>query len=104
MKLTFVLLAAFTSTPVSIGLQQTQYTSLDTADYQFVCAETQSGIVGERHIEIQCIVTNAGMIVQLLHRDLFMSITIHITQYLYDFYKIFFCNRHNSPEWHSVVY
>ena len=46
---------------MSIGLQQTQYSILDSADYQFLCAEIQSGSVAERDIEIHYTVTDTGM-------------------------------------------
>lgn len=38
--------------PVGIGLQNTQYTVSDTADYAFVCAKVQSGSVAGRDIMI----------------------------------------------------
>ena len=46
---------------MTIGLQQSQYTVVETADYQFVCAEVQSGSVAGRDIEIDYTVHDAGM-------------------------------------------
>ena len=46
--------------PVTIGLQYTQYTISDTADYEFVCAEVQSGSVACREILINYVVEDDG--------------------------------------------
>ena len=53
-------LAAPVVAVVTIGLQHTQYTVSDTAEYEFVCAEVQSGSVAERDITIQYSVTDYG--------------------------------------------
>ena len=54
---------ALTVTPVTIGLQLTQYSAVETEDYQFVCATVQSGDVAGRDIEISYVVEDYGMIV-----------------------------------------
>ena len=56
-------LAAFTTTPVTIGIQQLQYSVQDTADYQFVCAEVMSGSIAGRDIILRYVVSDAGMLV-----------------------------------------
>ena len=53
-------------TPVSIGLQQTAYSVLESEDYQFVCAEVQSGDVAEREIEIDFVIDNSGNVANIL--------------------------------------
>ena len=57
-----IICLAPTVAPVSIGLQQSQYSVLETEDYQFVCAEVQSGDVAGREIEINYIVEDSGML------------------------------------------
>ena len=58
----FIFLTAFTTTPVTIGLQQLQYSNQDTADYQFVCAEVMSGSIAGRDITLHYVVSDAGML------------------------------------------
>ncbi|CAI8052979.1 Extracellular matrix protein 3, partial [Geodia barretti] len=48
-----------TVTPVSIGLQMTEYSVIEPEDYQFVCAEVQSGDVAGRDIEIDFVVEDS---------------------------------------------
>ena len=54
------LFTAFSVTPVTIGLQETQYSVPDTADYKFVCAEVQSGSIDGRDIDIVYSVRDDG--------------------------------------------
>lgn len=56
---------AFTVTPVTIGLQETQYSVPDTAEYKFVCAELQSGSIDGRDIDIVYSVRDNGMYLSL---------------------------------------
>lgn len=51
---------AFTVTPVTIGLEETQYSVPETADYKFVCAELQSGSIDGRNIDIVYSVKDDG--------------------------------------------
>ena len=54
------------TTPVTIGLQESQYSVTESEDYQFVCAEVQSGDVAGRDIEIDFVVENSGKVASLL--------------------------------------
>ena len=56
----FFSFTATITTAVTIGLQESQYTVVETEDYQFVCAEVQSGDVSGREIEIDYIVEDSG--------------------------------------------
>ena len=93
---TFVLFTALTTTPVTIGLEQLQYTVSDTTDYQFVCAEVRFGSVAGRDIEMQYIVSDAGM--QYNYRKSYCGV--------YMYYQVYSTkNRwHSSSEWHPVIY
>ena len=57
-----ILFLAPTVTPVSIGLQMTEYSVIEPEDYQFVCAEVQSGDVAGRDIEIDFVVEDSGIV------------------------------------------
>ena len=57
-----ILFLAPTVTPVSIGLQTTEYSVIEPEDYQFVCAEVQSGDVAGRDIEIDFVVGDSGIV------------------------------------------
>ena len=57
-----ILFLAPTVTPVSIGLQMTEYSVIEPENYQFVCAEVQSGDVAGRDIEIDFIVEDSGIV------------------------------------------
>ena len=50
------------TTPVTIGLQESQYTVTESEDYQFVCAEVQSGDVAGRDIEIDFVIDDSGIV------------------------------------------
>ncbi|CAI8052157.1 hypothetical protein GBAR_LOCUS28549, partial [Geodia barretti] len=50
---------AVITTPVTIGLQESQYTVTESEDYQFVCAEVQSGDVAGRDIEIDFVIDDS---------------------------------------------
>ena len=52
------------TTPVTIGLQESQYSVTESEDYQFVCAEVQSGDVAGRDIEIDFVVENSGKVAE----------------------------------------
>ena len=54
------------TTPVTIGLQESQYSVTESEDYQFVCAEVQSGDVAGRDIEIDFVIENSGKVASLL--------------------------------------
>jgi len=47
-----------TATPVTIGLQQTVYSVLETDGHQVVCVEIQSGDIAGRTIEFNYSTTN----------------------------------------------
>lgn len=49
-----------TATLVGIGLEITEYTVHDNADYQVVCAYVQSGSIGRREIEVNYSVLDTG--------------------------------------------
>lgn len=51
----------YTESQVTIGLEQTEYSVADTADYQILCAEVQSGSIDGRDIQMQFTVTDNGM-------------------------------------------
>ena len=55
------LCVASTNSPVTIGLQESQYTVSESEEYQFVCAEVQSGDVAGRDIEINYVVEDSGI-------------------------------------------
>ena len=57
-----ILFLAPTVTPVNIGLQMTEYSVIEPEDYQFVCAEVQSGDVAGRDIEIDFVVEDSGIV------------------------------------------
>ena len=48
------------ATEIDIGIEKTEYSTHDNADYQVVCAIVESGSVGDRDIEIQYVVTDNG--------------------------------------------
>ena len=54
--------AAVITTPVTIGLQESQYTVTETEDYQFVCAEVRSGDTAGRDIAIDFTVEDSGIV------------------------------------------
>lgn len=45
---------------MTIGLEETQYSVPETADYKFVCAELQSGSIDGRNIDIVYSVKDSG--------------------------------------------
>ena len=81
--------AALTVTPVTIGLQLTQYSVIETEDYQFVCATVQSGDVAGRDFEISYVVEDYGMIVLVCAMG---------------FHMLFYYSEHCDSEWYSALH
>ena len=76
--------------PVTIGLQYTQYTISDTADYEFVCAEVKSGSVAARDIMINYVIEDYnGIIPLIIHIYLFLS----LQQLILSFKMVLWCSR-----------
>ena len=85
-----ILFLAPTVTPVSIGLQMTEYSVIEPENYQFVCAEVQSGDVAGRDIEIDFVVEDSGIVTSL---ESCCSLTYtYYTRWCYD------------SEWNSAVH